>query len=170
MAEPDISPEPEDRTSVDGRRASARLRTGLIILIQLFIVPARSVEGNRERFFHRIWHGCALLGFVLVFAIEILIVPRFGPFIAPLFEDGNNILSTLPIELAGYMRSAALAVRNKLGPSKSALSAESPRYTFVDIDNDAFSEWGKSGHTDRSQIEGLISKIVAYKPELLSLI
>src|SRR5437660_11669314 len=33
------------------------------------------------------------------------------------------------------------------------------RYTFVDIDNNTFSEWRTSGgHTDRSKIKGLIEK------------
>jgi hypothetical protein len=106
-----------------------------------------STDGHRVCVLRRFWRwsaflrrGCALLGFVLVFVIDFFIVPYFAPIIAPLFEDANNNLSNLP----GYLF-------NRTDPVG---------YTFVDIDNETFSDWRTpDGHTKRSNITELIRRI-----------
>src|SRR5690349_12656394 len=121
-----VPPEPEGAPAADGRpvsvfrrfRDSAPLRTGLVILIELLIVPLSSTDDNRESFFHRLWRGCALLGFVLVFVIEIPVVL--------FFEDGDNLVT---IEVVGFTNEVARLFDHFLG------RADHLGYTFVDIDN-----------------------------------
>jgi hypothetical protein len=99
----------------------------------------------RGSFFRRLWKrcaflrkGCAPLGLLLVFIIEI--------FIVPLFDGGDNFL---PIKLEGWMH------RFSVG------------YTFVDIDTFAFSEWKAGDHTNRSKIRGLIELAANNSPKAI---
>jgi hypothetical protein len=109
--------------------------------------PADSYGGVApvENLFHRVWKhwaplrkGCAALGLILVFIIEI--------FVVPFVQDTDNIWPIDPTSLVHTF---------------------STGYTFVDIDDVEFSEWKTSGHTNRSKIAELIERIVKNKPEAI---
>jgi CHASE2 domain len=131
--------------------------------------------------FRRLWRwsaplreGCAALGFLLVFVIEIanyyvvpIVVPLLVPTSGPLFEDGNYILARLPITVAGYIRpvvDGSCSMLERVGLCKSSPPLPSINYTFVDIDDKTFSltDWRSDmgDHTNRSKIEQLIANIV----------
>jgi CHASE2 domain len=98
-----------------------------------------STESFRKRF---------LIGLAVVILIEFVVVPLFF-LVVPSAKEGENFLAILPMEIAGFVHSFA--------------SSNSVDYTFVDVDRDAFANWGKSGHTDRRRIKELISRIASDK-------
>jgi CHASE2 domain-containing sensor protein len=104
-----------------------------------------SADGHRVNIFPRFWswsaplrERCALLGLILVFLIELSIVP--------FFENGDNSLIIWFARLFHHVDQG---------------------YTFVDVNNEAFADWGKSGHTDRSKIKELIKGIAANDPKAI---
>ncbi len=116
------------------------------MLIKFLILPAHSsTDGKSESVFRRLWRG-APFGLGLVMFLELFVVPAAAPFFAPFSEVGGNSWTTLGIDLAHAMH--GLSWSNSQG------------YTFVDVDNDTFSSWGKSGYTDRSKLAELLCKIV----------
>jgi hypothetical protein len=113
---------------------------------------------------HQLWHGCALLGLILVFLIEILLVP--------LVPEGDN---SVIIEIAGVIDEIARSIHRHMPVVDRLLgSPDYVGYTFVDVDNETFAEWRTSDdHTRRSKIKELIKKIAgidnggAHKPQAI---
>ncbi len=120
-------------------------------MIKLFIITS-SADGQPGSTFRRLLKS-APFGLALVIFFELCVVPYVVPFVAPFFEAGGNSWTILGIDLSGSMHVVS--------------SSNSEGYTFVDVDNDTFSEWRVSGHTDRSKIKALIEQIAANTPKAI---
>src|SRR5436305_13366522 len=100
-----------------------------------------SAHGQRDSVLRRLWRS-SRIGLPVVLVIELLLL------LAPWAPTGEDYAA---VNVLSYVRGILLPV-------------DAPRYSFVDIDNAAFSLWEAEGHTKRVHIRKLLQRIANSHP------